>query len=325
MLSEKLVSTGGQSADSYFATTINYLDRQSFVTYLERPYCTWISLDRFGLWRYHFHLLLVYAFSMFCREIPTGLIRRKGFYMPFFLERWSIAACYCGIATAGVLKGTWFVGFETAKENLKTVTDISKWSIPVWHFSSWHVLYFSPLVKLVIFLPPLKPTAEYFPKKTVALPPCLIPVPSIGAMRHDYLILPEAMGWEMTFIIIGASGFLWMFFWQTMYKKPHLHPKVSKEELVYIQQDDNNTVCWKRIGSKEKCRYCRPFKYNQTWSGFAVGKFMTDGGGGFFLDTGLFKDVYGLSGIQAAPYLTVLYAITMLSLDWRMAANLFHH
>jgi hypothetical protein len=42
----------------------------------------------------------------------------------------------------------------------------------------------------------------------------------------------------MAFIIIGALGFVWMDFWLLMYKKPTLHPKVNKEELAYIQQDE---------------------------------------------------------------------------------------
>lgn len=59
----------------------------------------------------------------------------------------------------------------------------------------------------------------------------------------------------------------------------------------------------------------KAFQYKQTWA-FAVGKFMTDGVWWFFLfwTPAYLKDVYGLTGVQASPYLTVLYAITMLSL-----------
>jgi len=120
----------------------------------------------------------------------------------------------------------------------------------------------------------------------------------------------------MTFVVIGALGFLWMFFWQLMYNKPQLHPKVSKEELHYIQQDDHDkTTEMRAIEAAKKLSLFKAFQYKQTWA-FAVGKFMTDGVWWFFLfwTPAYLKDVYGLSGTQAAPYLTVLYAITMLSL-----------
>ena len=42
----------------------------------------------------------------------------------------------------------------------------------------------------------------------------------------------------MAFIIIGALGFIWMFFWQFMYDKPEQSKHVNEEELAYINQDE---------------------------------------------------------------------------------------
>lgn len=303
----------------FFATTINYLDRQVLsLTWKDHivPEFHWTD-SAYGDITSIFSL--VYAFSMlFAGKFVDWIDTKKGFMWAILL--WSIGAlmhAYCGIATSGVLKGTWFVGFETAKENLKTVTDISK-------VISTSVAFFI-VARIVLaigeagnFPAAIKTTAEYFPKKDRGFATSVFNSgATVGAMLAPLTIpyIADAMGWEMTFIIIGASGFLWMFFWQAMYKKPHLHPKVNKAELAYIQQDDTNTAAEKEIEAKKKLPLLQAFKYNQTWL-FAVGKFMTDGVWWFFLfwTPAYLKDVYGLSGMQAAPYLTVLYAITMLSL-----------
>lgn len=305
----------------FFATTINYLDRQVLsLTWKDHivPEFHWTD-SAYGDITSVFSL--VYAFSMlFAGKFVDWIDTKKGFMYAIFL--WSVGAllhAYCGIATAGVLKGTWLVGFEAAKENLKTVADVSK------VINTSVAFFIVARVVLAIgesgnFPAAIKTTAEYFPKKDRGFATSIFNSgATVGAMLAPLTIpyIAEDLGWEMTFVIIGALGFLWMFFWQTMYNKPHLHSKVSKAELAYIQQDDaaGETQAAKDIESKKKLSLWKAFQYKQTWA-FAVGKFMTDGVWWFFLfwTPAYLKDVYGLSGIEAAPYLTVLYAITMLSL-----------
>ena len=52
----------------------------------------------------------------------------------------------------------------------------------------------------------------------------------MGAIAAPLTIpfIADALGWEMAFIIIGAAGFLWMGFWNFMYKKPEHHSKVNE-------------------------------------------------------------------------------------------------
>jgi ACS family hexuronate transporter-like MFS transporter len=304
----------------FFATTINYLDRQvlslTWKDYIV-PEFHWTD-SAYGDITSIFSL--VYAFSMlFAGKFIDWIDTKKGFMYAIFF--WSIGAllhAYCGIATSGVLKGTWFVSFETAKENLKTVTDISR-------VINTSVAFFI-VARIILaigesgnFPAAIKTTAEYFPKKDRGFATSVFNSgATVGAMLAPITIpfIADAMGWEMTFVVIGALGFLWMFFWHMMYNKPHLHRKVSETELVYIQQDDHDKT--KEARAEEagrKLSLFKAFQYKQTWA-FAVGKFMTDGVWWFFLfwTPAYLKDVYGLSGTQAAPYLTVLYAITMLSL-----------
>src|SRR5690606_11791514 len=87
----------------------------------------------------------------------------------------------------------------------------------------------------------IKATAEFFPKKDRGFATSIFNAgATVGALAAPVTIpfIAAAYGWEASFIIIGALGFIWMGFWVFMYKKPHVHSKVNEAELAYIQQDD---------------------------------------------------------------------------------------
>ena len=45
-------------------------------------------------------------------------------------------------------------------------------------------------------------------------------------------------GWQASFVITGLLAVLYTFIWFWLYYDPNKHPKVSKEELAYIRQDE---------------------------------------------------------------------------------------
>src|SRR5690606_37570330 len=141
---------------------------------------------------------------------------------------------------------------------------------------------------------------------------------TVGALAAPVTIpfIAAAYGWEASFIIIGALGFIWMGFWVFMYKKPHVHSKVNEAELAYIQQDDLVDL-QSKAGDlpKRKMSFVEAFGYRQTWA-FAVGKFMTDGVWWFFLfwTPAYLSSVYDLDSTQSALHIFVLYALTLLSI-----------
>ncbi len=302
----------------FFATTINYLDRQVLsLTWKDFivPEFHWNN-SNYGTITGWFSI--VYAVSMlFAGKIVDWLDTKKGFLLSIGI--WSVGAvlhAFCGIATSGILTGTWVAGFEGAKEAIGTVDDIARVvSVSVYLF------IFARIVLAVgeagNFPAAIKSTAEYFPKKDRAFSTSIFNAgATVGALLAPISIpfIAKAFGWEMAFIIIGASGFLWMFFWVFIYKKPHLHPKVNAAELEYIQQDSveqPNT----NEQSPVKLSYAKAFSYKQTWA-FAVGKFMTDGVWWFYLfwTPAYLSSVYHLDSTQSAPQIFVLYAITLLSI-----------
>ncbi|NQD69531.1 MFS transporter [Sphingobacterium shayense] len=305
----------------FFATTINYMDRQVLsLTWKDfiSPEFHWTNSD-YGLITALFSIF--YAVSMlFAGRLVDWLDTKKGFL--WAIGVWSIGAvlhAFCGIATSGIVAGEWFVGFHGAKEAIATVNDVSR----VINVSV--VLFIFARFVLAVgeagnFPAAIKATAEYFPKKDRALSTSIFNAgATVGALAAPLTIpvIAETWGWEMSFIIIGALGFVWMGFWNFMYRKPHEHPKVNKAELEYIMQDNDHEP-EPAAGQKAKKVSLRgAFKYKQTWA-FAFGKFMTDGVWWFFLFwmPAYLSSVYDIKSSDTEGQLAifVLYLITLLSI-----------
>ena len=151
----------------------------------------------------------------------------------------------------------------------------------------------------------IKTVAEWFPAKERALATGIFNAGSnIGAVITPLVVPAIALkwGWQAAFIATGLLGFIWLAFWIPIYRRPAEHPKCSKEELAYIQSDSVDsgvTVGWTRV-----------LRQRETWA-FAIGKFMTDPIWWFylywlpkFLDTR-----YNIKLAQVAAPLIVIYVL----------------
>jgi ACS family hexuronate transporter-like MFS transporter len=305
----------------FFSTTINYLDRQVLsLTWKDFlvPEFHWTDSD-YGTITALFSIF--YAVSLlFAGRFVDWMDTKKGFLWAICI--WSIGAClhaFCGIATAGILNGDWFVGFAGAKSSIATVDKVAlvtSTSVTLFIFARF-VLAFGEAGN---FPAGIKATAEYFPKKDRAFSTSIWNAgATVGALAAPVSIpfIAKAWGWEMAFIIIGGLGFIWMFFWAFLYKKPNVHPRVNDKELEYIQQDiaAHDPIGQPIPAVTRKMSFGDCFKYKQTWA-FAFGKFMTDGVWWFFLfwTPAYLKDIYHMNSTQSALPLFVLYMITLLSI-----------
>ena len=116
----------------------------------------------------------------------------------------------------------------------------------------------------------LKTVSEWFPARERGLATGIFNAGSnVGAIITPLIVpwIALTWGWRWAFIITGLLGFVWLAFWLPIYKRPHEHPKVSKSELAHIHSDPTE--------STEPVRWSSLFGYRQTWA-FALGKFMTD-------------------------------------------------
>ena len=307
----------------FFATTINYLDRQVLsLTWKDFivPEFHWRNNDYGNITAI---FSIVYAGSMLFAGRLVDWVDTKSGYL-WAIGIWSVGACihaYCGIATSGILTGNWFVNFEEAKEIIGTVGDVGAViSVSVTLFIFARVIL--AIGEAGNFPAAIKATAEFFPKKDRGFATSIFNAgATVGALVAPLTIpfIAAAYGWEASFLIIGALGFAWMGFWIFMYKKPHVHPRINAAELAYIQQDDlaenERILAAKAAGSLRKMSFAQAFKYRQTWA-FAVGKFMTDGVWWFFLfwTPAYLRSVYGLDSTESAWHIFTLYALTLLSI-----------
>lgn len=305
----------------FVATTVNYLDRQVLsLTYEEfiKPEFHWTD-DHYGTITSLFSIFYAIA-CLFAGKFVDWMGTKKGYMIAIGV--WSAGACMhaaCGWATAHI-EGLGSV------EAMRAVEAGSNAALAVATTSVYLFLLCRGILALGEagnFPAAIKVTAEYFPKKDRAFATALFNAgASVGALAAPLCIPPLAkhLGWEMAFIIIGALGFIWMFFWQFMYDKPENSKHVNEAELQYIHQDDAEEVSPKAASEVEEkaIPMYKCFGYRQTWA-FIVGKFFTDGVWWFFLfwAPSYFQNQFGYkasSGMGQALIFTLYAIVTILSI-----------
>ncbi len=268
----------------FVATTVNYLDRQVLsLTWKDfiAPEFHWTD-SNYGTITGFFSLFYAVA-CLFAGKFVDWMGTKKGYL--WAIGVWSLGACMhagCGWVTMQI------EGYDSL-EALRAIEAGSTAAMAVAGLSVWLFLACRAILALGEagnFPAAIKVTAEYFPKKDRALATSLFNAgASVGALVAPLTIpiLASAWGWEMAFIIIGALGFVWMFFWAFMYEKPEQSKFVNQAELDYMLQDEAGDAKAEKKGADEEAiPFLRCFGYKQTWS-FIVGKFFTDGVWWFYL------------------------------------------
>lgn len=298
----------------FLATTINYMDRQVLsLTWKDfiAPEFHWTDAD-YG--RIAAIFSIVYAIgNLFSGRFMDWIGTKKGYLWAIGI--WSLGACmhaFCGVATAEWLG---LKGKEDLINAVGTSTAVIA-SVSAWFFIVCRIVL--GLGESGNFPCAIKVTAEYFPKKDRAFPTSIFNSGStIGALIAPVCIplIAKYYGWEMAFIIIGALGFIWLGLWVFIYKKPDECKHVNKEELAYIQQDEE--IIEEEKQNEKSIPFAKFLSFPQTW-GIFLAKFITDGVWWFFLfwTPAYISDVYGLKSDNptAMMLIFVLYAITMLSI-----------
>ncbi len=158
----------------------------------------------------------------------------------------------------------------------------------------------------------VKTVAEWFPKKDRAFATGIFNAGSnIGAVLAP-LIVPLVVAsngdnWQFAFLVTGFFSLIWVIFWLKMYRKPEEHPKVSAEELAYINHD-----CQPQDpkAKQERLSWSKVLPLRQTWA-FAIGK-ITDAVWFFFMFwSGIFfKQQFGLDSMkELGGALVVIYVV----------------
>ena len=125
----------------------------------------------------------------------------------------------------------------------------------------------------------IKTVAEWFPKKDRAFATGIFDAStSVGAILAPFIVgavvSREGHNWQIPFLFTGILSALWVFLWLRTYKKPEFHPKLSKEELSYINSDSEEET-------DEKIPWLKLLPLRETWA-FALTT-ITDGVWWFYL------------------------------------------
>ena len=153
----------------------------------------------------------------------------------------------------------------------------------------------------------VKAVAEWFPKRERALATGLFNAGSnIGAVVAPVVVpwLTLRYGWSAAFVVIGAAGFVWLAFWLAFYHPPKFSPRVSPEELACIHNDAPEPAV-------EKIPWRSLLQHRQTWA-FIVGIGVSAPIWWFYLYwlPKFLNQQYGLDLARLGPPLVVIYTLT---------------
>jgi len=262
----------------FFATTINYLDRQ--IIGLLKPTLAaqfhWTEID-YG------HIVTAFTaayavglliFGNFIDKIGTKL----GYTISLIV--WSVAAMLHAI-----VKSTF--GFGVVRVALG-------------------------LGESGNFPAAIKAVAEWFPKRERAFATGIFNSgANIGAVVAPVIVpwLLGVYGWQMAFLLTGAIGFVWLIFWRIFYEIPSKHKKVTKAEYEFIHSDAEEVTVGTDI--EQKIRWVKLLGIPQTWT-FVVGKFLTDPIWYFFLFwlPSYFSSTFNLDLKKPSLPLVIVYTAT---------------
>ncbi|SMO60056.1 MFS transporter [Solitalea koreensis] len=258
----------------FFATTINYMDRQ--IIGLLKPVLemefNWTEKD------YSFIVMgftASYALGLLCfGRLVDKMGSKVGYTLSIVL--WSLAAMGHALA-----RNTF--GFFVARASLG-VGEAGN------------------------FPSAIKAVAEWFPKKERALATGIFNSgANIGAIVAPAIIpvIVARFGWQEAFIFTGAIGFVWLLFWWFLFEIPQKHKSLSEQELQHIQQDDDEV---EMVVETKKISIKRLLKMPQTWA-FAIGKLLTDPVWWFFLFwlPSYFASSFGLDLKKSGLPLIIIY------------------
>jgi len=259
----------------FFATTINYLDRQVIGLLKD-------NLAKDFNWSEKDYSRIVMAFSsayaigllLFGRLIDR-IGTKIGYAISIVI--WSVAAMFHALAT-----GT--LGFAFARTALG-------------------------LGEAGNFPAAIKTIAEWFPKKDRALATGIFNSGSnIAAIAGPPMIawILSVYGWKEAFIWTGSLGFIWLIFWWWLYEIPSRQKTVSAAELTYILGDAEDLTA----DTGQHTDWSKLFRFRQTWA-FILGKFLTDPVWWFYLFwiPSYFNTTYHLNLTHSAIHVSTVYVV----------------
>lgn len=157
----------------------------------------------------------------------------------------------------------------------------------------------------------MKTVAEWFPKNERALATGIFNAGSSIGVVMALLLAPFILRyyqWQQVFLITGALGFIWLMFWWWLYEVPSKQKRLSEEEYELIKTGQEFTYS---EGAKNKIKWFKLFTLPQTWA-FITGKALIDPIYWFFLFwlPSYFSSTFNLDLKKPSFELMIIYTAT---------------
>jgi ACS family hexuronate transporter-like MFS transporter len=157
-----------------------------------------------------------------------------------------------------------------------------------------------------------KTVGEWFPKKERAFAFGIFNAGSnVGAILAPSIIplivWADGTNWQYAFLITGLFSAIWVLLWLKTYRRPEVHPRLSKAELAHINSDSVAETSTVKVPLLKAWLKVVPVR--ETWA-FSLAK-MTDAVWWFYLFWGgkFLYDQFGLSLGGIALPLIIIYVI----------------
>jgi MFS transporter, ACS family, hexuronate transporter len=256
----------------FFATTINYIDRQVLgilAPDLQRE-IGWSELD-YG------RIVIAFQVSYAVMMLVWGrILDRIGTKLGL-----AIAVAWWSFAAMGTAAARSAMGFGLAR-------------------------FMLGVGEAANFPASIKTVAEWFPKSERAFATGIFNAgTNVGAIVAPIMVplIAVRWGWQAAFIITGAIGFAWLFAWWALYETAARHPRLHPAERKFILDGLEEPIT-ARTPLREV------LGYRQLWA-FSLGKMMTDPIWWFYLFwlPKFLATEHGIRGTALIPYLTTVYVI----------------
>ena len=262
----------------FFATTINYLDRQIIgllKPILEKEF-SWTETD-------FAHIVMAFTAAYAVGLLSFGwLIDKIGTKLGYTITIvvWSIAGMLHALARSAF-------GFGVARVGLG-------------------------LGEAGNYPAAMKTVAEWFPKKERALATGFLNAGTSVGVVVALLVVPAILnhyGWQEVFWITGAVGFVWVVLWWIFYDIPSKQNRLSAEEYAFIINGQDAEI--DKAGASNTIKWQKLFMFPQTWA-MITGKGLIDPIYWFFLFwlPSYFSSTFSLDLKKPSLQLMIIYAAT---------------
>lgn len=257
----------------FFATTINYIDRQ--VLGILAPH-----LSQLFAWSEQDYGLIVSSFQLAYGvglSLSGSFLDRYGTRIGFSvaMAAWSIAGGFHALARS-------VMGFAMARFALG-------------------------LGESANFPAAIKTVGEWFPAQERALATGIFNAgANVGAIVAPLAVpwIALHLGWEWAFMLTALIGLIWLGFWWPMYRSPQTHPHLSAAERAYIGVADTHPA------GSPKIRLKTLLKHRAAWAIFLL-RFVADPTWWFLLYwvPKFLNETQGLSLTELALPLIIIYGV----------------